>query len=293
MVAASATMAPPGSIDSSGGYFIDRLAANPDWTRAPEAMLSVVAPGTFAALGTPIKGGRDFNDGDTPERPLVAVVNEALVRKSFGDENPLGRTIFCSFDTLEGMTIIGVVGDVGQLGPEREPLPECYMSYAQHGFNGLTLSIVARTTGDPAAFSETLRRLARERSADVPMKFTTMQAMLSDHEAAPRFRALLLAVFAGLALCLAMAGVYGVMAYFVAQRTEEIGVRIALGASKGAVLRLVLGRGLALAGVGLMVGLASAVAGTRLLTSLLFQVRLRYNLRTVRAYLLKEAFQQL
>ena len=273
VVAAGATMAPPGSIDSSGGYFIDRLAANPDWTRAPEAVLSVVAPGTFAALGTPIKSGRDFSDGDTPERPLVAVVNEALVRKSFGSENPIGRTIFCSFDTLEGMTIIGVVGDVRQLGPEREPLPECYMSYAQHGFNGLTLSIVARTTGDPATFSETLRRLARERSADVPMKFTTMQAMLSDHEAAPRFRTLLLGVFAGLALCLAMAGVYGVMTYFVAQRTGEIGVRIALGASKGAVLRLVLGRGLALAGVGLMVGLASAVAGTRLLTSLLFQVR--------------------
>jgi predicted permease len=273
VVAAGATMAPPGSIDSSGGYFIDRLAPNPDWTRAPEAVLSVVAPDTFAALGTPIKSGRDFSDGDTPERPLVAVVNEALVRRSFGNENPLGRTIYCSFDTLEGMTIIGVVGDVRQLGPEREPLPECYMSYAQHGFNGLTLSIVARTTGDPAAFSETLRRLARERSADVPMKFTTLQAMLSDHEAAPRFRALLLAVFASLALCLAMAGVYGVMTYFVAQRTGEIGVRIALGASKGAVLRLVLGRGLALAGVGLMVGLASAVAGTRLLTSLLFQVR--------------------
>lgn len=273
VVAAGATMAPPGSIDSSGGYFIDRLPANPDWARAPEAVLSVVAPGTFSALGTPIKSGRDFSDGDTPERPLVAVVNEALARKSFGNENPLGRTIFCSFDTLKGMTIIGVVGDVRQLGPEREPLPECYMSYGQHGFNGLTLSIVARTTGDPAGFSETLRRLARERSADVPMKFTTMEAMLADHEAAPRFRTLLLAVFASLAVCLAMAGVYGVMAYFVAQRTREIGVRIALGASKGAVLRLVLGRGLALAGIGLVAGLAAAIGGTRLLRSLLFEVR--------------------
>ena len=90
------------------------------------------------------------------------MVNEALVRRSFGNENPLGRTIFCSFDTLKGMTIVGVVGDVRQLGPEREPLPECYMSYAQHGFNGLTLSIVARINGRPAEFSETLRRLARE-----------------------------------------------------------------------------------------------------------------------------------
>ena len=273
VLAAGATMAPPGSIDSSGGYFIDRLPANPDWTRAPDVVLSIVAPGTFAALGIPVKSGRDFSDSDTPERPLVAVVNEALVRKSFPNQNPLGRTIFCSFDTLEGMTIAGVVGDVRQLGPEREPMPECYMTYGQHGFNGLTLSIVARTPGDPTALSETLRRLARERSADVPMKFTTMEAMLSDHVATPRFRTLLVAIFASLALCLAMAGVYGVMAHSVAQRTGEIGVRIALGASTDAVLRLVLGRGLILAALGLTIGLAAAVAGGRLLASLLFQVQ--------------------
>jgi predicted permease len=144
--AAGATMAPPGSIDSSDGYFVDRLPANPDRTRAPEVVLSIVAPGTFAALGIPVKSGRDFTDNDTPERPLVAVVNEALVRRSFPNQYPLGRTIFCSFDRLQGMTIIGVVGDVRQLGPERDPMSECYMPYGQHEFNGLTLSIVARTT---------------------------------------------------------------------------------------------------------------------------------------------------
>ena len=273
VLAAGATMAPPGSIDSSGGYFIGRLPANPDWTRSPSVVLSIVAPGTFAALGIPVKSGRDFSDSDTPERPLVAVVNEALVRKSFPNQNPLGRTIFCSFDTLEGMTIIGVVGDVRQLGPERDPMPECYMTYGQHGFNGLTLSIVARTTGNPTALSETVRRLARQRAVDVPMKFTTMEAILSDLVAAPRFRTLLFAVFASLAVCLAMAGVYGVMAHSVAQRTGEIGVRIALGASTGAVLRLVLGRGLTLTGLGLMIGLAAAAAGSRLFASLLFQVQ--------------------
>jgi putative ABC transport system permease protein len=273
VLAAGATMAPPGSVDSSGGYFTDRLPANPDWTRAPDVVLSIVAPGTFAALGIPVKGGRDFSNSDTSGRPLVAVVNEALVRRSFRNENPLGRTIFCSFDTLKGMTIIGVVGDVRQLGPEREPMPECYMTSEQHEFNGLTLSIVARTAGDPTTFSETLRRLARERSADVPMKFTTMEAMLSEHVAAPRFRTTLFVVFAGLAVCLAMAGAYGVIAYAVGQRSNEIGLRMALGATTGSVVRLVLWQGLALAGLGLALGLAVAVASTRLLRSMLFQVQ--------------------
>jgi predicted permease len=236
-------------------------------------VLSIVAPGTFAALGIPLKSGRDFSDSDTLDRPFVAVVNEALVRKSFPNQNALGRTIFCPFDSFKSMTIIGVVGDVRQRGPELEPMPECYMTYGQHAFNGATLSVVARTVGDPNGLTETLRRLARERSPDVPMKFTTMETTLSESVAAPRFRTLLLAVFAGLALCLAMAGVYGVMAYAVSQRSNEVGLRIALGASTGSVLRLVLSQGLALAGLGLALGLAAAVTVTRLLTSMLFRVQ--------------------
>jgi len=135
------------------------------------------------------------------------------------------------------------------------------------------LSMVVRTTGDPNALAETLRRLARQRSPDVPMKFTTMEAVLSENVAAPRFRTVLFAIFAGLAVCLAMAGVYGVMAYAVGQRTNEIGLRIALGAGTASVLRLVLGQGLALAGLGLALGLAAAIAGTRLLTTMLFRVQ--------------------
>ena len=273
VLAAGATMAPPGYVDSTGAYLIDQLPAQPDWTRAPSVVLSIVTPGTLAALGIPLKSGRDFSDLDTLDRPFVAVVNEALVRKSFPNQNPLGRTIFCPFDSFQGMTIIGVAGDVRQRGPEREPMPECYMTYGQHAFNGATLSVVARTAGDPNALAETLQRLARERSADVAMKFTTMEAMLSENVAAPRFRTLLFAVFAALALCLAMAGVYGVMAYAVGQRSNEVGLRIALGASTGSVLRLVLGQGLALAGLGLALGLAAAVAGTRLLTAMLFRVQ--------------------
>ena len=272
VLAAGATMAPPGRVESSGSYWVDHIPAQPDFTGS-SVVLSIVAPGTFAALGIPLKSGRDFNDSDTYDRPFVAVVNEALIRKSILGENPIGRTIFCPFDSFKGMTIIGVVGDVRQFGPAREPMPECYMTYQQHQYNGTTLSIVARTAGNPTALTETLRRLTRDRSPDVPVKFTTMEARLSENVAAPRFRTLLFGIFAALAVLLAMAGVYGVMAYAVGQRSKEIGVRIALGASTRSVLRLVLGQGLVLGGIGLTLGLIAAVAGTRVLTTMLFRVR--------------------
>ena len=273
VLADGATMEPPGHVDSTGAYLIDQLPAQPDWSRAPSVVLSVVAPGTFAALGIPLKSGRDFSNTDTLDRPFVAVVNEALVRKSFPNQDPLGRTIFCTFDSSEGMKIIGVVGDVRQGGPESEPMPECYMPYLQHGFNGATLSLVVRTAGDPGPLEQTLRQLAHQTNPDAPMKFTTMEAMLSEGVAAPRFRTFLFAVFAGLALCLAIAGVYGVMAYTVGQRSNEFGLRIALGASTGSVVRLVVGQGLALACIGLVLGLAASIACTRLLKAMLFEVQ--------------------
>jgi putative ABC transport system permease protein len=267
-----ATMAPPGNVDSTGFYFVDHMPARPD-ANAPAVILNIVTPGTFAALGIPLKNGRDFDDSDTFDRPFVAVVNEALVRQSFPNQNPLGRTIFCPFDSDKGMRIVGVVGDVRQRGPAKEPLPECYMTYGQHAFNGATLSIVLRTVGDPNTLADTVRGLAREKSPDVPVKFTTMESIISENVAAPRFRTLLLAIFAGLALCLALAGVYGVMAYAVGQRSKEIGVRMALGASSGSVLRLVLGQGMILTAIGLSLGLASAFATARVLSTMLFQVR--------------------
>jgi predicted permease len=273
VLAAGATMSPPGYVDSTGVYFIDRVLPQAEWMRAPSVAISVIAPGTFAALGIQVRSGRDFSDSDAPDRPFVAVVNEALVRQSFPNQDPLGRTIFCPFDSLQGMKIIGVVGDVRQRGPDREPMPECYMPYEQHGFNGPALSLVVRTAGDPNALAQTLRRLAHESNPEAPMKFTTMEAMLAENVAAPRFRTVLFAAFGGLAVCLAMAGVYGVVAYAVGQRTNEIGVRMALGASTGGVVRLVLRQGLALAGIGLGLGLAASMAGTRLLRSMLFQVQ--------------------
>jgi predicted permease len=271
VLAAGATLTPPGHVLGFGSHFVDHVPEKLDY-QAPNTVLSIIAPGTFAALGIPLKSGRDFGDGDTFDKPSVAVVNEALARKSFAGQSPIGRTIFCPFDATPAMTIIGVVGDVRQFGPAREPLPECYMPYKQHQY-GTTLSIVARTIGNPTVLSETVRRVAHGTSPDVPLKFTTMEALVSENVAAPRFRSLLFGLFAALAVCLAMAGVYGVMAYAVGQRSNEIGLRIALGASTGSLLRLILGQGMVLTTAGLALGLAAAVAGTRLMESMLFQVR--------------------
>jgi len=273
VLAAGATMAPPGYVDSTGAYFIDQLPAHPDWSRVPSVVLSVVAPGTFAALGIPLKGGRGFSDSDTSDRPFVAVVNEALVRKSFPNQSPLGRTIFCPFDSLEGMKIIGVVGDVRQRGPESEPMPECYMPYLQHFYNGATLSFVIRTATDPMLLAETVRRKARGLVPSVPVRFTTLDALTAQNVAQPRFRALLIGAFAAVALALSVIGVFGVMAYAVSQRTAEIGVRIALGATPGQILRLLFGRASAMIAIGLAVGFVVAGLTTRFLGSLLFAVK--------------------
>ncbi len=275
VVAVGATSTPPGDLSNagSGSYFIDRTPERRDRTIEPEAFLTIVAPGTFAGLGIPLRRGRDFNEADTNDRPLVAIVNEALVRRSLGGQDPIGRMIFCSFDRPEGMTIVGVVGDVRQRNPSLEPMPECYMPYQQHAYNSNTLNVVVRTAGDPFALAGTLRRVVAEVSPEVPVSFSTMEAAVSEGIEDPRFRAGLFGLFAVLAVCLAMAGVYSVMAYTVEQRSREIGVRMALGAGKASVLRLILGQGLVLAVAGLVLGLAGAVATTWLLKTVLFEVR--------------------
>jgi putative ABC transport system permease protein len=272
VTAAGATSVLPGHVLSTVPFFFDHLPPQQDWVSAPSATISLVAPGAFAALGIPLKSGRDFNDDDTAGTPLVAVVNESLVRKSLQGRNPIGRPVFCPYDSSLAMTIVGVVGDVRDNGPAHDPMPACYIDYQQHeGFG--SMNVVARTVNDPSALEATLRRLVRERSTSVSMKFTAMQSDASENVATPRFRTLLFGVFAALAMSLAMAGVYGVMAYAVSQRSNEIGLRIALGASHGSMLRLILGESLALAGIGLAVGLACAVAVTHLLANMLFQLK--------------------
>jgi len=272
VLAAGAMMGPPGRVGSESGYWIDRMPKESPLSAARPAVMNVIAPGTFAALGIPIRQGRDLHDGDRGGRPQVAIINEALARAAFGARDPIGRVLIAGYDSTDPMTIVGVVGDVRQYGPAQEPQPELYMPYQQHRYNGATLYVVVRTATDPAALGASVERKARERSPNVSVRVTMMDALLAEHVATPKFRAWLLSLFAAVALCLAMAGVYGVMAYVAGQRSKEIGVRMALGASARSVLWLMLGRGLKLTGIGLATGVLGAIASARLVSGMLFQV---------------------
>jgi putative ABC transport system permease protein len=272
VVSAGATRGVPGHPASDGSYWIDHLPAEFS-VSAPQAVFSVVAPGAFATLGIPLLQGRDFDERDTYDAPFSAVINEKLARDAFPGQDPIGHMIYCGLDSMKSMKIVGVIGDVRQLGPAQMPWPEIYMAYRQHPEPAADMNVVVRTAMEPEALTETLRSKAREVSADVPVKFTTMEASLSENVAAPRFRTLLLGIFAGLAVCLAMAGVYGVMSYVVGQRSNEIGLRMALGASPRDVLRLVLRQALVLAVIGIAVGLACAAVMTQVLTNMLFGVK--------------------
>ena len=264
----------PTVVRSNGGYWLEG-GPGPEQLgiRSPQAIFNVVTPDYFRTMRIPLKAGRDFTDGDRYDAPFVAIVNESLVRAAFGNEQPLGRRIQTGLDSLEFMTIVGVVADVRTSGPARPVQPEIYMAYEQHPGPATALNIVARTqVPDPLALTETMRRKIRDRNPDVPVKAETMETTLETASATPRFRTFLLVVFAVVALLLAVAGVYGVMAYTVSQRVPEIGVRVALGASPADILKMIVGQGAKLAGVGLVLGIVLALAASRLLEGLLFGV---------------------
>jgi putative ABC transport system permease protein len=271
--AVGATMAAPGRVDATGAVWLDHVPEPSERRTGLPTISSIVAPGTFAALGIPLVRGRDFNNRDMRDAPMTAIVNEALARRALPGQDVIAHKIVCAFDSFEPMTIVGVVSDVRQSGPADESRPECYMPYLQHFYNSATLSIVIRTTNDPRSLTETVRRKARELAPTVPLRFTTLDALTAQNVAQPRFRALLIGAFAVVALLLAVIGVFGVMAYTVRQRTPEIGLRVALGATPGQIRRLLFGRGVAMIAVGLAVGVLGAALVTQYLGSLLFEIK--------------------
>jgi predicted permease len=263
---------PAGDYGSNGGYMrVDR----PRPAKLPEANWALSSPNYFATARVPLLAGRDFGERDGFDTPGSAIVSEALARQSFPGENPLGKQLLCGLDewTMKPMTIVGVVGDVRQDSAADAPRPTLYMPLAQHPFRANEVQVILRTAGDPAAMAGAVRAVAQRYNGDMAIRFTTLDAMISDSIAAPRFRTFLATVFAGLALLLAMAGIYGVMSYVVTQRTAELGLRMALGAAAGDVLRLVLGRAALLGIAGLGAGVVLAAASSRFIESLLFGLK--------------------
>ena len=259
--------------ESNGGYWLEG-GQDPSvaGVRLPQAAFTVITPDYFKTMQIPLRRGRDFSMRDRYDAPFVVIVNEALARQAFGDADPIGRNLACGMDSPKFMTIIGVVGDVRSSDPSKQPGPEIYLPFEQHPVTATSLALVARTATEPMNVANTFREIIRSVNGDVPVRTSTMNDALSISVATPRFRTLLIGVFAFFALALAIAGVYGVMAYAVSRRTSEIGVRMAMGAASTDILRLVMAQGLRLALTGIAIGCALAYALAQLLRGMLFAV---------------------
>ena len=274
VTAAGGVTSMPTAMRSNGTFTIEgSTPLLPAGAKSPQAILNVATPEYFRTLRVPVTRGRDFSDADTNDAPLVAIVNDALVRAVFGTEDPIGRRIQCGLDRRDFMTIVGVVADVRTTGPATAPEPEIVMPYEQHPGPATALNLIVRSdTVQPLALADTIRRTIAGRNADVPARVTTMEGRLETARATPRFRTVLVVTFASVALLLALAGVYGVMAYAVSQRIPELGVRIALGATPATIMRLIVTQGAKLAAMGLALGLGLALWSARVLEGLLFGV---------------------
>jgi putative ABC transport system permease protein len=269
--AGGGTGLPPVTPQRVSGFEVDGVETTPGESRA---YFMAVTPGYFGALGTPIVEGRAFGDADAAGAPDVVILGRTLARRLFGTESALGRRIrLVNPEYSEGWrTVVGVAGDVRYTGLAQAAGDALYTPFAQTPFPWMY--VMVRTSGRP----EALARTAGEAVASVDPGLTAaairpMEQVLAESVAQPRFNVVLVSAFACLALALAGLGVYGVMSYSVAQRVREIGIRLALGASRGEVVRQVTGEGLRLAGAGIGVGLLGAAAATRLLEALLFEVR--------------------
>src|SRR6185295_15924930 len=241
----------------------------------PGANYRCVSTDYFRTMNIPVVQGRAFSERDTETAPRVMIVNQALANRDFPNENPLGKRISLGGNDANGQPIwweiVGVAANVRSLELREEATPEFYLSLLQDSFGNMFL--VVRTTVEPASVAAAVRRVPAEvdKSASVS-DVRTMEHIVSLAVTQPRFNLFLLGVFSGIALLLSAAGIYGVTAYAVTQRTHEFGIRMALGAQVSDVLKMILGQGMQLIAAGVVIGLVASFALTRLLKTMVFGV---------------------
>jgi len=246
---------------------------DPDPKRDHGAQLRAISPDYLRAIGIPLLRGRAFTENDSGSAPEVAIVNDVLANRYWPNENPVGRHINMSgLPRGPWIEVVGVAGSIRHRKLSEAPEPEMYRPYTQYLGPAFGSALVVRASGDPLALAAAIRREIRTRYPDQPIgEVKRMTDVVADSLKQPRFYTALLGGFAGLALALAAAGIYGVMSYAVARRTREVGIRMALGATAAKVLRLVLGEGLMLAAIGIAIGIGGAIGLTRLIASELYE----------------------
>lgn len=234
----------------------------------------VASEGHFETFKIPLTRGRLFNDGDGPNAPHVALISESVAREKWPGQDPIGQTI--EFGNMDGdlrlLTIVGIVGEVRKHSLETAPRPTVYVNYRQRPRSTYQFDIALRTNSDALVVSASVVKVLNQLDPTVPPRVRTFTQVFSASLSNRRFNLLLVGMFAIAALLLAIAGVFGVLAYSVAQRTQEMGVRIALGATRGQILKLVLGQALITVVIGIAIGLAGSFLLTRTMRSMLFEI---------------------
>ncbi len=259
----------------SGQGFVTQENPHPALADMPDANYLAIGPQYFNVLRIPLVKGRVFTEHDTDSALHVAIVNEALARKQWPRQDPIGKRLRIAWGPPLWLSVVGVTGNVRTQGPEADFFPEIYVPYTQHPWLLTPRNLLIRTqSANPLTVLPSVRQAIRQLDRDQPIAdVRTLEAVASQPLALRNFLTYLLGGFASLALLLAAIGVYGVMAYSVAQRLREIGIRIALGASQREVLRIVLGEGARLGVWGVLIGLIGSLGATRLLASQLYGVK--------------------
>ncbi len=272
--AGTTSVIPFGGGWSTSSFSIEGVTVAPG-QNGPWGDIRIVTPRFFDAMRIPLEKGRAFTDQDRNGAPPVVIIDEQFVKKYFGNTEPIGKRI--TFGAAPGktdstwITIVGVVGHAAHEGLDAEPRIQYYFPYAQSGGQRMTVAI--RTVGSPTAILPAARDAVHAIDRNLPIaNVNTMEHLVDASVGQRKLSMILLGVFSGIALLLASIGIYGVMSYSVAQRTRELGIRMALGAARPQVLALVVGQGMALAGAGVVIGLAAAFGLTRLLTTQLYGV---------------------